>query len=81
VSHNCYACIGAVPTMAPTTPGEDSGTDAASKKGSSAGAIDGSILGGLVRAGVGYYFYSQKQATAMSAAEIATTGLEVPNKI
>jgi hypothetical protein len=62
--------------MAPTTPGE--GADAASKGGSSAGAIVGSILGVLVVCGIGYYFYSQKQSAAMSAAENA---VEIPNKI
>jgi len=35
----------------------------------------------LVLGGIGYYYYSQKQALAKQAAENATTGLDSNNKI
>jgi hypothetical protein len=85
-THNCYGCIGAVPTMAPTAPtaAPSSATDASSKASfgaSSTGAVVGSVCGVLVLSGIGYYFYSQKQALAKLAAENATTGLDSNNKI
>merc|ERR1712072_255449 len=71
------------PTPGPTTAPGPAPTDASSKakSGSSAGAIVGSVCGILVLGGIGYYFYSQKQALAKQAAENATTGLDSNNKI
>jgi hypothetical protein len=85
-----------VPTAAPTGPSSKPtpspspapsqatpGNAAKSSKSSSAttGAIVGSICGVLVLGGIGYYFYSQKQALAKQAAENAVTGLDSTNKI
>merc|ERR1719506_1585596 len=69
------------PPSTPTPPTPPTAASSKSSSGSSTGAIVGSICGVLVLGGIGYYFYSQKQALAKQAAENAVTGLDAHNKI